>query len=479
MKRRRSRRLVLAVAVTAVLAGFVVGAVQWRLAQRREVIAAALPPVPEFDAPASPVRTAVLAAHRRATSRDALAGLRELARVYHANGFYERVPACYEALEALDADEPRWPYYYALILAGYGDLEPAMQRWRRVISLAPDYLPARLRLADAALKSNALEEARAAYREILDRWPDEPYALLGLARMDFEAQRWPEARERLEQVVAATDYRLGYDLIVSAYERLGMVSEAQAIRGQMKASGAFREAPDPWADELLEVCFDPYRLALAAGATADPVTAKALLLRAIRLAPDDVSYRLQLVSLHTEERDATAALRELRELTRRAPDFADGWARLASLQQQLGDQAGAVQTLSAGLAHAPDSPGLRLMWGSMLRKAGRHEEAMRELQASIRLRPNEAAAYLELAQVYVELRDVEAGVAELRRSLEAEPDNPGALTFLAFHAISTGDQREADHWMELVARQPRVGAQPAQHLERVYREAFGRAWRRE
>lgn len=470
-----SRRAVLVggglLAALIVLGGWVL-----RVRQPSGVVVV-LPTAPDFGETQGRLREAVATAMARADSpAGALDALKQLARLYHANGYLDEAQAAYAALEEADPDEPRWLHLHAVILAGYGDFEPAMARWRRVIELAPDYLPAHLRLAEGELKSNRPDAAAAIYAAVLRRWPDEPYAQLGLARLDFEAERWEEARRRLEPLVRQTEYRLGYDLIVSVYERLGREREAMAIRGQMKASGAFREAPDAWLDGLVEVCFDPYRIAIAAGARPDPEEARALILRAIELAPEEVSYRLQLVSHYTEQKNAPAALAALRELTEQAPDFADGWARLASLQLDFKEDAAAARTLAEGIGHCPDSPSLRLMRGSMLRRAGRFDEAMRELNISIELRPNEAPAYVELAHAQIAQGDVGAGLASLRRSLEAEPENPAALIFLAFHAISTGNRAEADGWMERVARQPRVAAEPAMRLTQAYRAKFGGEW---
>ncbi len=462
-------------AAALVFAGALVTGLWWWPQERvRSEVAAAIPEAPALGDGQERLVDAIAAATRRALDRStATEGLGELARLYHANGYFQEALSAYETLERIEPDEPRWPHLAALILAGFGDFDPAMERWERVVALAPDYLPAQLRLAEGALKSNQPGEATQRYQQILQHWPDEPYALLGLARLDFEQGKWATARPRLEQVVRLTDYALGYDLIVNVYERLGRQRDADAVRAKMKASGAYRDPPDPWLDALIDVCFDPYRIAIAAGARKDPEEARQLLLRAIALAPDEVAYRLQLVTLYTDEKNYSAALDELEEMTRRAPEFADGWARLSALRKGLGDGDGAARTLQIGLKHCPDSPSLRLMWGSLLRQAGRLDEALVELYRSIELRPNEAAAYVEAAHVHVARGELERGIEYLHRAVEAEPDNPGALIFLAFHAISTGNQAEADRWMYRVSQQPRVETEPATRLIAAYRAKFG------
>ena len=76
--------------------------------------------------------------------------------MYHANGFLDEAGRCYQGLQQLDPAEPRWLHLHATILAGYGQIEPALALWKRVRELAPDYLPAQLRSGDSLLNPRTL-----------------------------------------------------------------------------------------------------------------------------------------------------------------------------------------------------------------------------------------------------------------------------------------------------------------------------------
>ena len=267
---------------------------------------------------------------------------------------------------------------------------------------------------------------------------------------------------------------------MSLYERTGQRDRALAIRGAAKASGAYRDPPDPWLDEILDACFDPYRLALAAGLAAGRsggvATAVRLLERAIELAPDDVSSHFQLGSLAAEQKNYQVARTQLELCTTLAPDFADGWARLSALQVQLGEGTAAERSLSAGLKNCPNSPGLHLMRARNLLRAERTGEAINEFMISIRLRPNEPDAYIELGSTYVGLGRVDEGVEQLRLALEADPANPTALAILAYSAIAAGKEPEARQWLARVALQPRVPHDRVEQLRAAYRQTFGHDW---
>ncbi|HVZ64516.1 MAG TPA: tetratricopeptide repeat protein [Lacunisphaera sp.] len=452
----------------------------WHSAAPQAVVVQALPAQPDLNAASPALRNAITHAETRARSRlHAASGLVELSRLFHANGYFREALACYAGLEKLEPQEPRWLHLHASILAGYGELEPAIKLWQRVTQLAPDYLPARLRLADALLKSNQEAAAATEYNAVLKAKPDEPYALLGLARIDLEAQRWDDARAKLENVVRQTHFNLGYDLIVTLYERLGLRDQAASIRGSAKASGAYRDFPDPWLNDLMGECYDPYRLGMTAGIAAqggDTAGARRLLQRAIELAPDDVSSHFQLGGLAVATKDPKLAREQFELCTRLKPTFSDGWAQLSELQASEGDKAAAAQTLVEGLTHCPDSPGLHLMRARNLRDAGQSGEAVEEFKASIRLRPNEPDAYVELGNLYINLGQDEVGISLMRLALEADPGDPTALGAMAFSSISAGHEAEARQWLTRIANQPRVPHQQTAVLLQAYQQAFGRTF---
>jgi len=464
-----------------VLAGVfvILGAWGW-LSHRAQVrVASFLPDLPPLDQAPPALRERVVQADARARRTfGATKGFGELARVYHANGFFDEAARCYTGLEQLQSDEPRWPHLHATILAGYGEIEPALVLWEKTCALAPDYLAAQLRRGDSLLKANHPTEAAAAYEAALRLEANNPYALIGLARIDLEAGRYDQARPRLEQVVRQTNYTLGYDLIVSLYERLGLTQRATEIRSMAKASGAYRDPADPWLDSLIEECFEPYRLSLAAGTIArngDQAGARRLLERAVEVAPADVSVIYQLGTLLVAMGDRDGARWHLRRCTELAPDFADGWANLSALQASTGDTAEADRTLATGLQNCPQSPGLHLQYARRLRDSGRIGEAVPEFQASIRLRPNEPEAFIELGTLYIKQgRDAE-GMAQMRGALVAEPGNPTALSMLAMQAITSGDEAEAARWFAELRNQPRVPREQAAQLRAAFQQQFGHA----
>lgn len=474
------KRRPLLLGLAAVILGAVAfGILTWQhQSQRETILASALPATPDLAGWPDMFRRRVDEVIARATrGPDRTNALGELSRLYHANGFLIEAAACYAALEQLEPDEPRWLHRHASILAGYGDTDATLARWERVIHLAPDYAPARLRLADVLLKSNHLDGAAAAYQAVLARDPSNPYAELGLARCDFEAERWDAARRRLEPLVTRTNYRLGYDLIVTVYERLGENGRAAAVRAKDRASGAYRDPADPWLDELVNDCYDAFKLSLVAGFLASAGDANGAIRRlehAIACSPDNHVLHFQLAGVHMSTRSYSKAREQFERCTQLAPDFPDGWIQLSQLCTTLGDRPAAENALAQGLKLCPASPGLHLLAAQQWQRLGKVDAAIAEYRESIRLRPNEAGAFVELARYLINLNRLEEARAELRAALVAEPDHPGTLAILAFDAISSGHEDSARQWLSRARAQPRVPADQMNSLLQAYQQAFGR-----
>jgi tetratricopeptide (TPR) repeat protein len=471
------RRAIWIIAVVTLGGLTAAGYLWWRASERDAIVAASIPHRPDLSALPAEMTQRVEACERRAQSGpDRIKALGELSRLYHANGFFAEASQCYQGLLQVDSADPRWWHRLATIVAGYGQLDDALPLWRRAVILAPEHVQISLRLADALLKTNQNAEAAKVYSKALEREPQNPYALLGLARLDIDAGRWDSARERLEVVVQKSNFRIGYDLLPTVYEHLGETTRAEAIRARHKASGAFYDVPDPWVDELVDDCYDTYRISAAAGTAnhvGDTLAAIHILERALEIAPNKLELQFQMAGFYLQLRDYANARRYFERCTVLAPGFPDGWAQLSDLLLEQGEQQASERALVDGLANCPNSPGLHLALGQRMSGAGRLPEAIQEFKETIHLRPQEADGYVELASAYFHLDRIKDGIAELQKSLQVEPENPTALSTLAFVAIRTGDQAGAREWLHHVRQQARILPESREALEKAFRDQFG------
>ncbi len=404
----------------------------------------------------------------------AMDGLIALSRLYHANGFFNEAIQCYAGLQQIEPREARWRHFQASILSGFGRLDEALPFEQQAVDLAPDYVAARLRLADILLKTNQTVAAANAYAEALRREPGNPYALLGLAKGQIVVGNWIQARENLRQVIKLhPDFIGGLSLLATVAEHLGDQAEADSLRAVI-GKREFSDLSDPWLDALMEDCFDAYRLSVAAAvanSSGDTAAAGRHLERAITLAPASGNYHRQLGSLLLQARDYTPARQHLENAVRLAPGDSDAWILLFTLFSGMGDASNAEHTLEAGLSACPQSPALHYAYGHLLSGIGKAGEAISELETAKRLRPNEANAYIDLAAVYLRQGRMEDAMAELKGALAVQPAHPLALEVLARYAISGGDEPVARHWIQQLRLQPRV---PAADLDMILAEFLER-----
>ncbi|HEY3756201.1 MAG TPA: FG-GAP-like repeat-containing protein [Opitutaceae bacterium] len=421
-------------------------------------------------------RTATLEA-RIAAHPDDVSALGELSRVYDANGLTAEAANCYGRLMTDDPKNPRWWYRDAMIVAGFGRLDDALPLFRRVTELAPDYVPAWVRIGDAELKLDHRREAEAAYNEALKRDPDNVYAWFGQARLDIASGRWQAARDKLERCVRLSDWRIGYDLLPTVYEHLGETSEAAAIRGKAKASGAYQDMVDPWLNELLDDCYDSFRLCTEGGEfyyRGDSATAVRLLQRALRFDPDNPMAHYQLGTYLGVLHRSDEAIREYQRATELQPDLGDPWEAWAVLLRQLGDSNQAMRVVTEGMRHAPQQAGLRLEYGRLLEDQGNLEGAAEQYAQSIRFHaPEEAAPYVALGEVCLKLGRTEDGINWFYRGLKVEPDHPVILSTLTMYEIQTADEPTARSWLQRARAQPRIGAAKISSLESAFTVRFG------
>lgn len=428
------------------------------------------PPLPPPSGEAAPGLDRRLAAcHAQLESwPPELAALGEFAELCHANGHLESAVAAYQALLRLQPDEPRWPHRLAVILAGYGQLDDAIPFFARTTALAPDYLVAWLKLGDAHLKSNALPPAQAAYQEVLNRDPDNRYALIGLARCDLQADRLTAARVHLQRAVAGlTDFAGAQSLLAVVYDRLGNAAAAAAARSRVQRSGHYTEPTDPWMEELAFKCHDPYVLLTAAsGASVEerPERARALLERGLSLAPNDARLRRRLGKDLAVAGDFAGSRRELERAVELDPANDAIRLDLLAILRRLQDDAAFNQQVETGLLASPSSAGLHFEAGRLASRAGRLDEAIEHLEYSWRVGPDQSAAALELAEAYFARGQDAQGIALLEEVLVRFPKEYGALITLIRRGTASDDPR-TPAWLQRAAE----GGAPATLINELRR----------
>ncbi len=355
----------------------------------------AAPPLPALAIDAFPpaARDDVAAAAKRAAASPADAkAAGSLARVLHAWEQWEAAHQAYDRAAALAPRELDWQYLDAVVLqrlARHGD---AVARLRRVLELKPDYLPARVRLAEAMLEAGDVDGAAPLFTSLLSDVAAEPAARVGLARIaalqgkhDVAVKNFTRAVELFPELGAAH-----YGLARS-FRALGRADEAgRELQLHAKYGPRWPRLDDP----------------VLASVTALRGDARALLLRGV--ASSDAGDLASAIASHE------AALA-------RDPSLVQIHANLLSLYGRSGNWAKAEAHYKAARARGIDTADLHYDYGVVQGRQENWTLAEQAYRQALALNPLHTNARINLGQILERRGDVAGATEQYRQAVDSQP----------------------------------------------------------
>jgi tetratricopeptide (TPR) repeat protein len=166
---------------------------------------AAPPPLPRlaFDSFSAPTRDVLARASKDAAARpnDAEA-VGALARLLHAWEQWEAAHEAYARAQSLAPKTFAWHYLDAIVLQRLARQTEAAARLEQALTISPDDLPARVKLAEALLEAGNIERSQRLF-DALRRVPEsEAAAELGLGRIAATEGHHEEAVAHLQRAVS-------------------------------------------------------------------------------------------------------------------------------------------------------------------------------------------------------------------------------------------------------------------------------------
>jgi HemY protein len=443
--------LVLVLALVATPAAMI-----WRAHALLARVQAGLPAPPDLTGKPRELAELLAKAQAKTMSRqELLEGAAELGRLYHANNYPREAEACWKLLRAVQPREARWCYYLADLRAKDGDYDGMTELVAQTTELAPDYSPAWLRLADLRLKYGRLEEAERAYEKRLALLPSDRYARLGLIRVALQQGRRDQARDFVERLVSdAPEFPTAHNLYAEMLLADGDSAKAGRERWLGREAGRFREADDPWLDELNDRCYDYDRLCLLGSIEAQTKQrehARHYFERAIAVRPTAPQAYELMGSMDVDAGDpakARATLElELRRLTPDQPSVAC-YLDLAHAFRLLQQPVEAVRVVRLGMERLGAGFELYDALGVALGDLGKGDEAVEALRNAVARNPRDANANYNLAIALVNVRRLDEAMDALHRSLILRPTFPESLALLAQIEIDSGRWRSATKYIQ-------------------------------
>lgn len=350
----------------------------------------------------------------------------ELGHLYQANHLYDQAILCYELAMEEEPENPHWPYLLAFVRQERGESESVLNLLEKTLSLAPDYSPAVLRMADIHFKNGDMDQAKVLYERRLKLRQGDPHALLGLARIAVKHSQWKTARTRLQESVRLNpEFGNAHRLLASVHEHDGDEEKMRDSLDRASKCTRFRPAADPWIDDLNGRCYDVDQL-LVLGSKAitalDIEEASSFFGRAKALEPGNPEVHLALGRLCFMVGQRVEARGFFEEAIRLDPKSDEAYFQLGVILRREGKLNEAKQMFLRALDFHPDNPNVHNNLGVTLLEQRKFREAVEALNKALEIYPEHINARYNLGLALWSLGKTEPAVQEYRKILSVKPN---------------------------------------------------------
>jgi tetratricopeptide (TPR) repeat protein len=337
-----------------------------------------------------------------------------LAMLLHAHEQYESAQTCYRRAGELDPTALRWKYLAGVVAAELNAYADALRALREALALDPDYLPARLRLADALFRLGDLQASRAEHAALQRQYPDLALALYGGGRIAWVLGEHDAAIKQYRRATQVSPpFGSAHYALALALRATGLMSEADAHFAAYRRWGARKPVPhDPILDDVRAL----------------NGTARELLVKAARLGKAgllDASIELHLRALAIDPTAAQAHVNLISLFGR------NGQTDLSEAHYQRALKLGT----SLDEAH--------YNYGVLLGSIGQLPEAAAAFQRTLDVNPFHAGAHSNLGAIFAREGKIELAASHYLQTISNNPAHTAARMNLARLLAVSGDREQA------------------------------------
>ncbi len=426
-----------------------------------------LPPIPDLVSRKDEFKKTVQeqihqALEQLRTSPDSAEANGRLGMRLHAHQHYEFAEPLYVRAHRLDPESLPWAYYLGVVRVPLGMESEAAKMLRLAVALKPDYLPARMALAESLRRLGKLRESREIFRNILSDHPQSASAYAGLGRVFWEEGEISEAIENYEKACerfprfGAAHYALG-----QAYRSLGNAQKSQEHLLLFRRHSAKEPPPeDPLLDAIgamdsragyfLKEGF----VLREQGRFREAATAFEELLK---IEPNHAVAHGNLVSLYIALEDPVQVERHYRATIAIEPGMYKTHYNFGTFLGWQGRPEEAIAVLRKAIEVNPFHATSHSNLGHLLAQQGRTAEAEKHFLLAIRYEPNFALPHTNLGRLLMGQGKYREAIEHLHKALASDEENTaGRIYLLALAHAGQGDSKKAKEYA-LQASEKAVG----------------------
>jgi tetratricopeptide (TPR) repeat protein len=354
-----------------------------------------LPDLPRLavDQFPSSAHAAVSKVHQDAVARPTdPSAVGALGRVLHAWEQWDAAHAAYARAQALAPKAFEWHYLDALVLQRLARHDEAAVRLKAALAVSPDYVAARVRLADALFDAGDLAGSRRLYEALAREPTTEPMGHFGLGRIAAAERRHAVAVEHLQRALTLVpDWGAAHYALALSYRALGRRDEAQrALERHAQYGARWPTVEDPVPATVSTLRDDP----------------RATLQRGIRLA---------------ERGDVEAAIAAHEAALAADPSLVHGHANLISLYGRARNWTKAEEHYRAAIKAGAELVNAHVDYGIVLAEQQKWDDAAAAYRKALAINPLDARAHNNLGQVLEQQRQIEAALATYAEAVRHQP----------------------------------------------------------
>lgn len=354
--------------------------------------------------------------------------------IYWVNELKEPGGFCLKQAIRLDPKVGKWVYFEGLTFLPDDKKSAIASIEKAADMLDKDSYAPRLRLANILSEDGDFLKAEPHFRQVLERYPGNPMALLGLghaARVKGEVE---EATKYYEQCMDhAYTKKAAHTALAAIYLRNEQPEKADASQ---KVAESIAEDQD-WDDPFLAQA-KPYRV----GKTAWLESASSMMRRSqfkealpliekiIQFYPDTSKAHIFLGKIRLAQKqyqDAETALRKALNFDKESVEALVQLGVCLYWQQRFDES---IAMLESALIHSPELAEAHYNLGLSLASTNKKNEAKTAFAKAIRSKPSLVDAYIGLATMFIQDQQIEPAYKTLLKAKEVAPTHPRVMSLL-------------------------------------------------
>lgn len=354
----------------------------------------------------------------------------KIAMFYHSHEFDESAKICYENAIEVSPYDYRWHHLYAFVESTLGNFDNAVESYRKVLKINPEYLASKIRWAELEMQRGEFEEAIRLYNEVLAIAPGFAKAYIGLGTINLQSGKPQDAIKKYKKALELQPQALQVNYLLSqAYASVGDEKNAKLFLSKKGNKEVVMYDKVLQEMHMHSVSSSYYAQAgIHAFMNADYKFAEQLVNHAIELDPIDVNIKLILLNIYLSTKKIDKALKYSKNLTLKYPDNYRVAYSMGMLYEITGDDDKAIKWFLTELKINPINKSTHILLAKAYIRKKQYKKALIKLREAKKLEGESVYAIYTEAVILSHLKMCDKSIPLFYEAISKRPKSFTYLT---------------------------------------------------